>query len=65
MLFLATADEEADFAGALRALSPEGWRERLEKAEYLITEGGENLGGARRAVRATSASRRRRRARSG
>jgi acetylornithine deacetylase/succinyl-diaminopimelate desuccinylase-like protein len=43
ILFLATADEEADFAGALRAISPEGWKSRLEKAEYLITEGGENL----------------------
>jgi acetylornithine deacetylase/succinyl-diaminopimelate desuccinylase-like protein len=43
ILFLATADEEVDFAGALRAISPEGWRSRLEKAEYLITEGGENL----------------------
>src|SRR5437867_13456739 len=42
VLFLGTADEEADFAGALRALSPEGWRERLEDAEFLITEGGEN-----------------------
>jgi acetylornithine deacetylase/succinyl-diaminopimelate desuccinylase-like protein len=43
ILFLATADEEAGFAGALRAISPEGWRERLKGAEYLITEGGENL----------------------
>ena len=43
ILFLATADEEADFAGALRALSPEGWGGRLERAEFLITEGGENL----------------------
>jgi acetylornithine deacetylase/succinyl-diaminopimelate desuccinylase-like protein len=43
ILFLATADEEANFAGALRAVSPEGWRSRLEKAEFLITEGGENL----------------------
>jgi acetylornithine deacetylase/succinyl-diaminopimelate desuccinylase-like protein len=43
ILFLATADEEANFAGALRALSAEGWRRRLEKAEFLITEGGENL----------------------
>jgi acetylornithine deacetylase/succinyl-diaminopimelate desuccinylase-like protein len=43
ILFLATADEEANFAGALRALSPDGWRSRLEKAEFLITEGGENL----------------------
>jgi len=43
VLFLATADEEADFAGALRALSPEGWRDRLKDAEFLITEGGENL----------------------
>jgi acetylornithine deacetylase/succinyl-diaminopimelate desuccinylase-like protein len=43
ILFLATADEEVNFAGALRALSPEGWRSRLEKAEFLITEGGENL----------------------
>ena len=43
ILFLATADEEANFAGALRAISPEGWRTRLSKAEFLITEGGENL----------------------
>ncbi len=42
LLLLGTADEEAGFAGALRALSHDGWRERLEKAEYLITEGGEN-----------------------
>jgi acetylornithine deacetylase/succinyl-diaminopimelate desuccinylase-like protein len=43
VLFLATADEEVDFAGALRALSPAGWRDRLAKAEYFITEGGENV----------------------
>jgi acetylornithine deacetylase/succinyl-diaminopimelate desuccinylase-like protein len=43
LLFLATADEEAGFAGALRALSPEGFRSRLEKAEFLVTEGGENI----------------------
>jgi acetylornithine deacetylase/succinyl-diaminopimelate desuccinylase-like protein len=43
ILFLATADEEAGFLGALRAISPEGWRDRLKSAEYLITEGGENL----------------------
>jgi acetylornithine deacetylase/succinyl-diaminopimelate desuccinylase-like protein len=43
VLFLATADEEAGFAGALRAISPEGWRDRLKDAEYLVTEGGENL----------------------
>jgi len=43
VIFLATADEEVDFQGALRALSPEGWRERLSRAEYLITEGGENI----------------------
>src|SRR5262245_12188341 len=43
VLFLATADEEAGFAGALRALGAQGWRGRLEKAEYLITEGGENI----------------------
>ena len=43
IIFMGTADEEAGFAGALRALSPEGWRSILEKAEYLITEGGENL----------------------
>lgn len=46
ILFLGTADEEADFAGALRALTPEGWRDRLGRAEYLITEGGENIIGA-------------------
>jgi len=43
ILFLGTADEEAAFLGALRAISPEGWRDRLKDAEYMITEGGENL----------------------
>ena len=44
VLFLATADEEADFAGALRALSPEGWGDRLRAGRVLpVTEGGENL----------------------
>jgi acetylornithine deacetylase/succinyl-diaminopimelate desuccinylase-like protein len=43
VIFLATADEEVDFQGALRALSPEGWRDRLSRAEYVITEGGENV----------------------
>jgi acetylornithine deacetylase/succinyl-diaminopimelate desuccinylase-like protein len=44
VIFLATADEEADFLGALRALDPEkGWGQRLRGAEYLITEGGENV----------------------
>jgi acetylornithine deacetylase/succinyl-diaminopimelate desuccinylase-like protein len=43
VIFLATADEEADFLGALRALSPAGWGERLSRAEYMITEGGENV----------------------
>jgi acetylornithine deacetylase/succinyl-diaminopimelate desuccinylase-like protein len=46
ILFLATADEEAGFAGALRALSQAGFRDRLENAEYLITEGGENISDA-------------------
>jgi len=50
VLFLATADEESDFEGALRALSAEAWRERLTRAEYLITEGGENLVGAGGAI---------------
>jgi acetylornithine deacetylase/succinyl-diaminopimelate desuccinylase-like protein len=43
ILFLATADEEVDFAGALRALSPAGWQARLRDAEYFVTEGGENV----------------------
>jgi acetylornithine deacetylase/succinyl-diaminopimelate desuccinylase-like protein len=43
VVFLATADEEADFAGALRAVAPEGWRDRIKDAEYVITEGGENI----------------------
>jgi acetylornithine deacetylase/succinyl-diaminopimelate desuccinylase-like protein len=43
LLFLATADEEVDFAGALRALSSAGWRDRLAQAEFFITEGGENV----------------------
>ncbi len=42
VIFLATADEEGDFGGALRALAPEGFRASLETAEYLLTEGGEN-----------------------
>jgi acetylornithine deacetylase/succinyl-diaminopimelate desuccinylase-like protein len=45
VIFLGTADEEVDFLGALRALSPEGWEETLRGAEYFITEGGENLRG--------------------
>jgi acetylornithine deacetylase/succinyl-diaminopimelate desuccinylase-like protein len=43
LVFLATADEEVAFQGALRAISPQGWRDRLKDAEFLITEGGENL----------------------
>jgi len=39
VIFLATADEEADFLGALRAISAEGWHDRLAGAEFLITEG--------------------------
>ena len=38
VIFLATADEEADFLGALRAVSPEGWRDRIKDAEFLVTE---------------------------
>ena len=34
------------FAGALRAISPQGWRDRFTQAEFLITEGGENILGA-------------------
>jgi acetylornithine deacetylase/succinyl-diaminopimelate desuccinylase-like protein len=45
VLFLGSADEEVDFLGALRALGPEGWGERLKSAEFYITEGGENLRG--------------------
>lgn len=43
VIFLATADEEVDFDGALRALSPQGWHERVARAEYMVTEGGENV----------------------
>jgi acetylornithine deacetylase/succinyl-diaminopimelate desuccinylase-like protein len=42
VVFIATADEEQDFAGIHRALAPEGFRGVIEKAEYLLTEGGEN-----------------------
>ena len=45
VLFLGTADEEVDFLGALRALAPEGWGDELRRAEYLVTEGGENQRG--------------------
>jgi acetylornithine deacetylase/succinyl-diaminopimelate desuccinylase-like protein len=43
VLFLATADEEEGFAGVQRALEQPGWRAKLAAAEYLITEGGENI----------------------
>lgn len=42
VILLATADEEDDFAGLERALSPLGWRAQLLASEYLLTEGGEN-----------------------
>jgi acetylornithine deacetylase/succinyl-diaminopimelate desuccinylase-like protein len=42
VMFVATADEEDGFTGIRRVLSPEGFRAQFEKAEYLITEGGEN-----------------------
>jgi acetylornithine deacetylase/succinyl-diaminopimelate desuccinylase-like protein len=45
VVFIATADEEEDFSGIERALSPEGFRAVVEKAEYLMTEGGENRAG--------------------
>jgi acetylornithine deacetylase/succinyl-diaminopimelate desuccinylase-like protein len=41
VLFLGTADEEEGMKGALRAISPEGFRTQLGSAEYLVTEGGE------------------------
>jgi acetylornithine deacetylase/succinyl-diaminopimelate desuccinylase-like protein len=43
LMFLGTADEEAEFAGALRALSADGWRDRVTRAEFVVTEGGENV----------------------
>ena len=45
VIFLGTADEEVDFLGALRVLSPEGWAARIQGAEFFVTEGGENLRG--------------------
>ena len=42
VVFIATADEEGDFGGIRRALAPEGFRAVMERAEYLLTEGGEN-----------------------
>jgi acetylornithine deacetylase/succinyl-diaminopimelate desuccinylase-like protein len=45
VIFMGTADEEVDFLGALRALSPEGWGKELREAEYFVTEGGDNLRG--------------------
>src|SRR5262249_13351353 len=42
LLLLGTADEEAGFAGAARALSREGFGARLAAAEYIVTEGEEN-----------------------
>jgi len=42
VLFLATADEEIDFAGAARAVSRKGWGDRLRACELAIAEGGEN-----------------------
>jgi acetylornithine deacetylase/succinyl-diaminopimelate desuccinylase-like protein len=46
VMFLATADEESDFKGALRALAEDRWRQRLLRAECVLTEGGENQLGA-------------------
>lgn len=46
VLFIATADEEDGFGGIRRVLSPEGFRASVDKAEYLLTEGGENRVGA-------------------
>ncbi|HET7293517.1 MAG TPA: M20/M25/M40 family metallo-hydrolase [Vicinamibacteria bacterium] len=46
VVFLATADEEDGFAGIERVLSPEGWRDQVLGAEYLLTEGGENRVGS-------------------
>jgi acetylornithine deacetylase/succinyl-diaminopimelate desuccinylase-like protein len=45
VIFMGTADEEVDFLGALRALGPDGWGDKLKQAEFFITEGGENLRG--------------------
>ncbi len=42
LIFLATADEEDDFSGIRRVLSPEGFRTAVGRAEYVLTEGGEN-----------------------
>ena len=42
VILLATADEEDAFGGIERVLSPQGWREQVLAAEYLLTEGGEN-----------------------
>jgi acetylornithine deacetylase/succinyl-diaminopimelate desuccinylase-like protein len=64
VIFLATADEEVDFQGALRALSPEGWHDRLARAEYLITEGARTCW-TRPAAPSTSGWPRRRRRPSG
>lgn len=43
VIFLGTADEEEDFLGALRAMEPAGFLDAIKNAEYVITEGGDNV----------------------
>lgn len=43
IVFLGTADEEQDFLGALRAIDPAGSLDLLKAAEYVITEGADNV----------------------
>lgn len=43
IIFLGTADEEEDFLGALRAIDPAGSLDLVRSAEYVITEGGDNV----------------------
>lgn len=43
LVFMGTADEEEDFGGALRAVDEKGFLNRIKNAEFLLTEGSENI----------------------
>ena len=43
LIFMGTADEEQDFLGAFRAIDPAGFLDIIKPAEYVITEGSDNV----------------------
>jgi acetylornithine deacetylase/succinyl-diaminopimelate desuccinylase-like protein len=43
LIFMGTADEEQDFLGAFRAIDQAGFLDIIKPAEYVITEGSDNV----------------------